>query len=431
MKILQLGAGGFIGSAVARALLADGHAIRAAGRDLRHGRRAVPGAEWARCDLREAGDSAAWDSLLEGVEVIVNTSGALQSGLRDDVGAVQNRAIQAVVVAAQRSGVRRFIQLSAVGAEAQDSDFMQSKARADAALASSGLPHTILRPGFVIGRNSFGGTELLRAAAGLPFAFELTGTGSIQCVALGDVVEAVRRAVAEPDRANGSFDLVEAEARSLGEVVALHREWLGLGEPKMSLRLPIALLRPVSLLADALGWLGWRSPLRSNALAALVHGVRGDSAQAANALGGEPMSLPEALDRLGSAGKADRWHARLAALFPLALASLVVLWAAGGVVGLLRQEEAAALLVDAGLDPGPAGAAALVGSLADLAIAAGILFRPTLKLALGAGAALATVYVFGAAIVRPDLWLDPLGTMVKVIPIVVLSLICLAMAGER
>lgn len=431
MKVLQLGAGGFIGSAVARALLADGHAVRAAGRDLHLGRRALPRAEWVRCDLREMGDPAAWSALLEGVEVIVNTSGALQSGLRDDVNAVQDRAIGALVEAARRSGVRHFVQLSAAGAEALGSDFMRSKARADAALASSGLPHTILRPGLVIGRNAFGGAEFIRTAAALPFAVEIAGAGAIQCVALVDVVAAVRRAVAEPDRENGAFDLVEAEARSLGQIIALHRQWLGLSRPKLSLRLPVALLRPVSMVADALGWLGWRSPLRSNAVAALVHGVRGDATQAAHALGREPLSLPETFDRLGAAGKADRWHARLAGLYPLALASLIVLWAAGGVVGLARQDLAADLLIKGGVPRGVANLVVLAGSAADLAIAAGILFRPTLKLALGASALLATAYAIGAAVVRPDLWLDPLGAMVKVLPIVVLSLIGLAMADER
>lgn len=431
MKVLQLGASGFIGSAVARALLADGHALRAAGRDLRQGQRVLPEAEWVRCELRDMGDPAAWSALLEGVDVIVNTSGALQSGLRDDVSAVQDRAIGALVEAARRSGVRHFVQLSAAGAEAQDSDFMRSKARADAALVSSGLPHTILRPGLVIGRNAFGGTELIRAAAGLPFAIELVGTGPIQCVALEDMVAAVRRTVAELGRENGAFDLVEREARSLGEIVALHRQWLGLSRPKLSLRLPVALLRPVSLMADALGWLGWRSPLRSNAVAALVHGVRGDPMQAAYALGREPLSLPETFDRLGAAGKADRWHARLAGLYPPALASLIVLWLAGGVVGLARQDLAVDLLLEGGVPRGAANVVVLAGSAADLAIVAGILFRPTLKLALGAGAALAAAYAIGAAAVRPDLWLDPLGVMVKVLPIVVLSLICLAMAEER
>jgi uncharacterized protein YbjT (DUF2867 family) len=99
MKVLQIGASGFIGSAVARALLADGHTIRAAGRDLRHGRRVLPEAEWVRCDLRDLGDPAAWDALLGDVEVVINASGALQSGLRDDVIAVQHRAIAALVEA--------------------------------------------------------------------------------------------------------------------------------------------------------------------------------------------------------------------------------------------------------------------------------------------------------------------------------------------
>ena len=69
--------------------------------------------------------------------------------------------------------------------------------------------------------------------------------------------------------------------------------------------------------------------------------------------------------------------------------------------------------------------------LADLAIAAGLLFRPALKWALGGGAALAGAYALGATIVRPDLWLDPLGSMVKVLPVIALSLLCLAMAEER
>jgi uncharacterized protein YbjT (DUF2867 family) len=377
------------------------------------------------------GDPAAWDALLGDVEVVINASGALQSGLRDDVIAVQHRAISALVEAARRSGKRHFVQISAAGAEDQHSDFMRSKASADAALASSGLAHTILRPGLVIGRNAFGGTELLRAAAGLPWAAEIAGTGPIQCVALSDVVAAVRRALADPAATTGSFDLVEAEARSLGDVIALHRQWLGLPQPRFRLRLPVSLLRPVSLLADTLGWFGWRSPLRSNAIAALVHGVEGDTAQAARLLGREPLSLPQTLEAIGAPGKADRWHARLAPLYPLALASLVLLWAAGGLVGLLRQDAAAAVLIEAGFGAGAARLAVLAGSVADLAIAAGILFRPTLKPALAGGAALAASYAVAAAFVRPDLWLDPLGAMVKVIPIVVLSLLCLAMAEER
>jgi uncharacterized protein YbjT (DUF2867 family) len=431
MRILQLGASGFIGSAVARALLADGHSIRAVGRDLRHGRRLLPEVEWVRCDLRDMTDPAPWRALLDGIDTVINTSGVLQTGLRDDVPAVQDGAIRALIDAAHRSGVRNFVQVSAAGAESHDSAFMRSKASADAALASSGLSHTIVRPGLVIGRNAFGGTELLRTAAGLPVAVKVTGTGPIQCIALSDVVEAVRSASTDRSPAGGSFDLLEREGRTLGEIIALHRQWLGLPPPRLTWRVPVGLLKPASLAADALGWLGWRSPLRGNAVAALVRGVRGDASQATSLLSREPRALPEILSGLGPAGKADRWHARLAALYPLALASLVVLWAAGGLVGLLRLDTAAALLMEAGFGAGAARLAVVTGSLADLAIGAGILFRPTLKLSLTAGAAVASGYALAAALVRPDLWLDPLGAMVKIVPIVALSLMCLAMAEER
>lgn len=429
MRILLLGASGSIGSAIGHALLAGGHEVRAIGRDLATGQRVLPGAEWVAGDLRRMPELGAWTALLSGVEAVVNASGALQSGLRDDLVAVQDRAIAALVQATEQAGVRRFVQVSAAGAGTQPGEFMQTKARGDEAVAASTLAVTILRPGLVIGRNAFGGTELLRSAAGLPLVgIEIAGTAEVQCVALADVVAATLRGL---DGLDGSYDLVEAESRPLGVVIALHRRWLGLPPPRAVLRLPVSAMRPLALAADALGWLGWRSPLRSNALAALVQGVRGDVAATRAALGREPLSLPETLAALGPAGKADRWHARLSPLYPVALAALFALWAAGGLVGLARLEDAAALLEMGGVSAQLARGTVIAGSFADLVVAAGLLFRPALRLALGGGAALAIFYAIGATIVRPDLWLDPLGPMVKVVPVIALSMLCLAMAEER
>lgn len=432
MQILLLGASGFIGSALARALAGEGHRIVGLARNIAGARRAVPQIEWRQGDLRNMTAPGDWAGLLEGVEIVVNASGALQTGLRDDVGKVQEDAILAMIAAGEKAGLRHVVQISAAGADRQmDSPFMASKARADAALAASAIGHTILRPGLVIGRNSFGGNELLRGAAGLPLlAPEIGGTGAIQCVALSDVVEVVQRAVAEPAWHTGTFDLVEGQGRSLGEVIALHREWLGLA-PGRRLALPVWVLRPVTLLADGLGWLGWRSPLRSNALAALANGVAGDAAQGEALLGRQPLALPEILSGLGAAGKADRWHAGLALLYPLALASLVLLWLGSGLLGLARLDQAAALLVAGGISAVAAKALVVAGSLADIAIGLGMLFRPLLPLALKAGVVLALAYLAGSLAVRPDLWLDPLGPMLKVLPVLALSAICLAMSGER
>lgn len=433
MRILLLGASGFIGAELARGLVRAGHQVTGLGRDLALGKRLLPQIDWQYGDLRELDDPADWSNLLSGVDVVINASGALQSGLRDDVPLVQYEAMAVLFDAAKVAGIRHIVQISAVGAETMaSSDFMSSKALSDAALAASGLSHTILRPGLVIGRNGYGGTELIRIAAAQPIAQIVPkDVGAIQCIALGDVVEAVLGCVADPVRCQGSFDLVEAEARSLAEVVALHRAWLGLGPHRHRIEIPVAAFAPVTWIADALGWLGWRSPLRSNAIAALVNGVTGNRDDLRRLLGRDALSLPETLEFIGGAGKADRWHARIGLLFPLALASLVVLWLTSGVLGLARTGVAAQLLVDGGIDAGLARAGVVAGSLADLAIAVGLLFRPLLALALKSGLLLAAAYLVGSLAISPQMWLDPLGPMLKVIPVLALTAICLGLAEER
>lgn len=45
--------------------------------------------------------------------------------------------------------------------------------------------------------------------------------------------------------------------------------------------------------------------------------------------------------------------------------------------------------------------------------------------------ALSLGYVAGSLILAPELWLDPLGPMLKVLPVAALILLCLGMADER
>lgn len=432
MRVLLLGATGFIGSEIARALLAQGHAVTGLARNAQVARRLLPGADWRAGDLRNFQHREDWLPLLAGVDAVVNASGALQSGLRDDVEAVQSGAIRAVVAACVDSGPCRFVQVSAAGAATDAATrFMASKGEADAALARSDLDWTILRPGLVIGRNAFGGTELIRIAAVLPGpAVSFAGTSTIRCTAMADLVEAAVGAC-HGGASGVAADLVEGEAHSLGEIVAAHRRWLGLGPACFEMSVPLALLRPVSLVADALGWLGWRSPLRTTAIMALAVGVDGDPGAARTVLGRNAASLEQMLREMPPAGKADRWHARTAALFPLALVALVCLWLGSGLLGFVRGDAAAAVLESAGISPTLARACVLAGSLGDLAVGAGLLLRPTVRPALLGSLVLAGAYLAGSLAVTPGLWLDPLAPMLKVLPCVVLALLCLAMADER
>lgn len=433
MHVLLIGATGFIGSEIARALRQRGVIVSGLARNIDEAARLISGINWIKGDLRALRAPSSWAPMLHGVDIVINASGALQTGLRDNVAQVQGDAIIALIAATKATAIKRFIQISAANAGlGATTEFMASKARADAVLAASGVDHVILRPGLVIGRNAFGGTELVRTLAGIPLvSFELAGLKPIQCVGLADVVAAVLAALDHELPLSLSVDLVEQENQGLADVVKAHRRWLGFRPATVTLRIPLWCVRPLSLAADALGWLGWRSPLRSTALAALSAGVSGRAEDASALLGRPCTSLSGVLDQLTPAGKADRWHARLGLVYPWALAVLFALWLVSGWIGLAKPHEAAQLLVSGGVSAETARLAVLAGSVADLLIAFGLTFRPTLRPALFSAIGMTLAYLLGSVIVRPDLWGDPLAPMLKAIPALVLALACLAMADER
>ena len=73
----------------------------------------------------------------------------------------------------------------------------------------------------------------------------------------------------------------------------------------------------------------------------------------------------------------------------------------------------------------------VAGGLADIAVALGIAWRPTTKLALWAALGVSVFYVAAGTILLPELWADPLGPMMKIWPILAFNLLCLAILDER
>jgi hypothetical protein len=75
MRILLIGAYGFIGSEIAGLLLRHGHEVRGFGRDVGYGRRILPQLEWHRGDLRDHVDKESWLPIVQNVDAVVNASG--------------------------------------------------------------------------------------------------------------------------------------------------------------------------------------------------------------------------------------------------------------------------------------------------------------------------------------------------------------------
>lgn len=431
MKVLVLGGYGLIGEAVVGRLLRDGHHVAGLGRDVVYAKPRWPAVRWIAADMSRLLAAEDWLPMVTGMDAIVNAAGALQDGARDRLDAIHRHSVAALVAACERAGVRRFAQISAIGADLSSADaFFNSKAQGDRAVASSSLEWTILRPGLVIAPAAYGGTALLRALAAFPgFIPAVMSRQPIQTVAVTDVAEAVSRAVAGSLPPRTAVDLVEAEARPLADVLSAFRAWLGLPRAKV-VPMPAIVGRLAAATADGLGLLGWRSPLRSSALAALARGVTGNAGPW-NQICGHPLQPLEATLAAMSAHVQERWFARLWLAKPVIFGCLALFWLASGIIGLIRQDEAASILVSRGVSANLADMSVVAGSAADILAGAAVLVRPWARRALLAMIAITLFYLAASTLLVPDLWLAPLGPLVKTIPMLCLVLVALAVLDER
>ena len=431
MRILLLGAYGFIGLAVARRLQQAGHHIVGFGRDLDLGRRLAPDLAWTGTDLATLVDEAAWQPYLDGIDAVVNAAGALQDGARDKLAASQERAISALIAACEARGIRTFIQISAPGADpSAQIAFLRTKGAADDVLRHSTLDWTILKPGLVIGANAYGSTALLRMIAALPLVQLLAfGTSKVQVVALGEVADAVCSCLAGEVPKRATFDLVAAEPHTLRDLVLKLRRWLGLPAPIAICDLPTPIGRGLAQLADLAGWFGWRSPLRSSALDVLSQGVAGDPEPWRAATGRNLAGVDAILNQLPST-RQERIFARSQLVLPTLVLTLALFWLLSGLIGLWQWREAVAVLPPS-VSRELAAGFVILGSLADIAIGIGFLFRRWLvRAALGA-VAVSLAYLVAGTVLTPSLWADPLGPFVKILPATALAVAVMAIAGER
>ena len=427
LHVVVLGGYGLIGRAVMRRLMAAGHRVTGVGRSKTAADRA-PGEDWRIFDI--GGQSVGgWRDVLDGADAVVNASGALQDGARDDLTAIHETTLHRLAEALAGSECR-FVQISAAGvAPDASTEFFRSKARGESALAP--LNPVILRPTLVLSQDAYGGTALLRAAAAMPLVLPKVLPGAIiQCVHVDDLAEAVLDAVEGRIACGAIVDVTGAGEASLPDLIGRTRRWLGFPDPVAVVPVPRFLLRAVTFAADLAGHLGWRSPLRSTAVRALSDGVRGDPEALPKAGGQRCRTLDEIFLSLPATAQ-ERWFARLWLLFLLALATLAVFWLASGIVGLVRFGDAAEVLTSRGASTGFASLAVLGGALADTLLGLAVLWRPWARRACLGMLAVSVTYLAGATWMTPDLWADPLGPLVKVVPSMVLVLVVLSMLEER
>jgi uncharacterized protein YbjT (DUF2867 family) len=433
-KILVLGASGLIGRHVTDDLRTRGFEVIGVARNF------VASQRSSALDLEMPVMSMASSALARllrdrAVDVVVNCLGVLQDGPGSNTRDVHRDFVARLLHAIGDSGrTIRLIHISIPGAADEDrTNFSTSKREAERLIAASGIAHAILRPGFVIAPSAYGGSAMVRALAAFPFDLPAEEAATpFQPVAVEDIAATIAWLAMSDDPATNAvtWDLMQPQKISLGGVIDQFRFAFGTAH-WTCIRMPAFLLDLGAGLGDLASRLGWMPPMRSTAIAELRRGVTGDPAPWMRATGIVPKTIAQLVGGR-SATIQDKWFARLFPIKALVIASLVLFWSTSGFIALVIAFPATkAILAEHGFPRWLVTPFAGITSLMDISIGVLIAFRRTCAIGLIAGMLLSLGYMAGTALLTPDLWIEPLGALVKTGPAIVLMLVALMTLDNR
>lgn len=417
MRVLVLGADGFIGRHIAFYLRDQGVEVLAHARNP--DRLAAMGFATLTADLTNPATHSAdfWAPHLASTH-LVNAAGLL-TGSDHTFRAVHELAPRAALAALQPKA--RAVHLSAVGIDEADTAFARWRRITEAVFAN----HTILRPGLVMADTSYGGSSMLRALAALPWVTPIVGDGAqpFNPVHANDLAAVVLDCLKTPPPP-GPWDIGGPETLTQADLIARLRGWLGLRKAR-ALHLPIRLAHAMGRVGDALS-LG---PISATAVAQLNAGVLADAAPLLVHIPSRPRPV-SAFVTERPAGTQDLWQARIYLLKPLIRLTLAAMWLTSAALGLLTPAKDFLPLVP-GLPETWALILARGGGLVDAVLGLALLVNWKPRPIALAQLMLVAGYTLGLTALAPALWLDPFGGLLKNLPVLVLILTHLALTEER
>ena len=225
LTAVVFGGGGFIGRHLVRRLAKAGMTVRIPSRHVsRLGALKTAGVVGQIVpEIVASFDAAELAATIHGADIVINLIGILAEGGANSFARLQATLPGLIAEASAAAGVKRLIQVSALGADADSkSAYAASKAAGEAAVLKAFPQATIISPSIVFGPedqlfNRFAAMALLSPA--LP----LIGGGhtKFQPVYVGDVADAIMAAATRPDAPGKTYELGGPATYSFKELMEL------------------------------------------------------------------------------------------------------------------------------------------------------------------------------------------------------------------
>jgi len=249
MKVFLTGATGFVGRHMLERLLADGHAVRAALRGLPGQKtrlvsypqhlRCKDDFQWVQGDVVEG---TRLEEGMQGCDAVIHLVGIIVEKGSNTFERVHHLGTRNVVETAKRSGIKRFVQMSALGVRANGVALYQTtKWKGEEEVRRSGIPFCILRPSLIFGEGDGFVTQMMETMRSAPLFRPVPGSGKprFRPIFIDDVTACFVRALTAEAAINQTIELGGADELTLNEVLAEIARCAGVRKPAIHIPLPL------------------------------------------------------------------------------------------------------------------------------------------------------------------------------------------------
>lgn len=428
MRILITGANGFIAREIIARLTTSGHDIVACVHNklLEN----IPHSRVFKADFNKAISPDYWLPQLKDIDAVINCVGVFQTAKKQTMWNIHYEAPKALFEACRQQGIKKIIQISALGIDKVNVPYANSKLALDNYLKNLEIDSTIIRPSLVYGKGSYGGSSLFRGLAGLPFILPMPGRAEQlqQPIHLDDLTLIVEKSLTLPGKQ--ILCAVGKEKITVKNLLIKLRNWLGFKKA-----FPLVIPDIFIQLGAKLGNFIPNSPMSETGVKMMQvdNTATDDEIKNLEKLTQiQTRSFTDGLKGMVSSVQ-DRWHARLFFARPALRLSIAFIWIFSGIISVLPISSPISfdLMTQANIPSNLQSFLLYFSSAIDILLGIATLFNYRL-LAVGFLQCLTILfYTLFITYAIPIYWLHPFAPIAKNIPLLIATLIMMALESER